>query len=163
MFFTNFIENKISLNKNEDIKDYLNKKTSIKNVACFNQIAKLFNLEKTFCSFYQSNFNDLVKHENFLESDVAIIQKLMQKPFFPRWHLKRGTTGNFTYICLFWENKETATNAVSAWVNSNVKERKKYEEDLLQKNSQFFREIYIIISNVLSYMIIWNIKHEVFK
>ena len=142
MFFTNFRENKISLNKNEDIKDYLNKKTSIKNVACFNQIATHFNLKKTFCSFYQSNFDDIVVHKKrFLELDVVIFQKLIQKPFFPRWLLTPEMTGNSSYKSLFETNKETTTNAISAWVNYRSEERKKYEKDLLEKISQFFREI----------------------
>ena len=140
MFFTSFRQNKISLYKNKNINDYLNKKTSIENVACFNQIATLFNLEKDFGSFYQSNFDDLVKHKRFLELDVAIFQKLMQNPFFSRWHLTRKMTGNFTYRRRFWKNEETARNAVRAWVNHNEEERKKYEEDLLEKSSQFLEK-----------------------
>ena len=74
MFFTNFRENKVSLYKNEDLNDYLNKNTSIENITCFNQIATVFNLKKTFSSFYQSNFDDLVKHKKILELGVAIIK-----------------------------------------------------------------------------------------
>ena len=140
MFFTNFRENKVSLYKNEDLNDYLNKNTSIENITCFNQIATLFNLEKDFCSFYQSNFDDLVENERFLELNVAIFQKLMEKPFFPRWLLTREMTGNFTYKCLFWKNNETIKDAISVWVNCNEEERKNYEEDLLEKNSQFLKE-----------------------
>ena len=140
MFFTNFRENKVSLYKNEDLNDYLNKNTSIENITCFNQIATLFNLEKDFCSFYQSNFDDLVKHKRFLELDVAIIQNLMQNPFFPRWKLTREITSISTFRCLLNKNKESATKAITAWVNCDIEERKKYEKNLIEINSQFLEK-----------------------
>ena len=45
----------------EQSSEKCKKETRIKNVACFDQVAIFLNLEKTFSSFFKSDFNKVVK------------------------------------------------------------------------------------------------------
>ena len=112
---------------------------NIKNLACFNQIAKLFNLEKTFCSFFQSDFNDIVDHKKFLELDVGFLLKILQKPNFPFWYVTRtlSLSGRKIIRSTYPENKQKIVTAVNKWVNHNIGERKKYEEIINATIRQF--------------------------
>ena len=113
---------------------------NIKNLACFNQIAKLFNLEKTFCSFFQSDFNDIVDHKKFLELDVVFFLKLLQKPNFPRWYVTRPvirSNGSKMIKYAYYEITEKLDIAVNKWVNHNIEERQKYEEIINATIRQF--------------------------
>ena len=130
------------MNKNREINGYLNRNTNIENVAVLNQIAVLFNLEKKFCSFFQSDFNDLVKHRKFLELNVVLVKKILDKPNFTScivdceghsiYYIKKAVR----YV--FMKRKKALTEATIAWMNHNIGERKRYEFVLLEKISQYF-------------------------
>ena len=123
MFFVNFRENKVTLYKNEKIEDYLNYKTNIENVACFNQIARIFNLETTFCSFFLSDFNNIVKHKMFKELDINLVQKLLRKPAISRWYnLPRCNCGKRLHYYVK-KHMMRLTDAAYIWIDHNILER----------------------------------------
>ena len=95
-------------------------------------------MEKTFCSFFKSDFNDIVGHKKFLELDVVLIKEILQKPNFPSWYEKReGNMDIYSLIHCFSENRKTLTNATYAWIKHNIAKRKKYEKFLLATIDQF--------------------------
>ena len=135
-FFVNFRKNKITLNKNKEINDYLNRNTTIENVSCFNQIAKVFNYEKTFESFFESNVFKITKHKKFLELEYVFVVKLLHEPKIP----KPQYVNSDAFVSKLWErnqfigtiyDKENLIDAVNAWVNYNTEKRNKYEEVLM--------------------------------
>ena len=130
------------MHKKKEINDYFNINTNIENIVILNQIARLFYLEKTFCSFFKSDFNDIVKHRKFLELDVILVQKILQKPCFVGCLLERNEHKMY-YIksivrFVFKQKKKELTKATTAWVNHNIGERQKYEEVLFATISQYF-------------------------
>ena len=130
------------MNENKEISDYLNKKINIKNVACFNKVARLFNLEKTFCSFFESDFNDIVNHKKFLELDVGFLLKLLEKPNFASWFVTRPLSDGRKQIKFtYFETKEKIDTAVNKWVSYNIGERKKYKEVIFATISLFLVKI----------------------
>ena len=128
------------MNKNKEINDYLSRNTNIENIAVLNQIAVLFNLEKTFCSFFQSDFNDMVNHKKFLELDVVLVLKVLQQPNFPGWYViptVPRSVGRRQIMSTYLKKKTEIFMAVNKWVNHNIGERKKYKNVLLDTICQF--------------------------
>ena len=126
--------------ENDEIKEYLNTNANIKNVACLNQIARFFNFEKTFLSFFQSDFNEIASHRKFLELEIALVLKILEKPSFSRWYVlcflsKFDVKRQIMSTC--HKNKRRIDIAVKKWINHNVGERKKYKKIIFATIRQF--------------------------
>ena len=145
-FFVSFRTDKVILRNNRENSNYLNTKADIKNVSCFNQLATIFNLEKTFDSFFQSELNEIVNNVKFLELEYVLVEKLLTMPrhvyhiFFSKTgvleikkvvHCKEGGVEVQTYVT--YETKKKVLDAAEAWLNYKKDERKKHEKDLLAK------------------------------
>ena len=129
-FFVNFRKNKITLNNNKEINDYFNRNTTIENVSCFGQIAKVFHYEKTFESFFESSVFKITEHKKFLELEYAFVVKLLHEP-----KIQKLQFVNSEFLKTFWKrkpfigttyDKENLIDAVIAWVNHNTEKIKKY-------------------------------------
>ena len=128
------------MNKNKEINDYLSRNTNIENIAVLNQIAVVFNLQKTFCSFFQSDFNDMVNHKKFLELDVVLVLKVLQQPNFPGWYViptVPPSVGRRQIMSTYVKKKTEIFMAANKWVSHNIGERKKYGKVLLDTICQF--------------------------
>ena len=146
LFFFSFKANKVMLYKSKENENYLNKNTDINKISCFKQVAGIFNLQKTFDSFYKSDLTSIVNNVKFLELEYVLVEKLLTMPrhvyhiFFSKTgvleikkvvHCKEGGVEVQTYVT--YETKKKVLDAAEAWLNYKKDERKKHEKDLLAK------------------------------
>ena len=127
-----FKTNKVTLRKNKQINNYLNTKTNINNISCFYQVATIFNLEKTFDSFFNSNLAYIVNNLKFLELEYVLVEKFLLMP-------RHKTTVIYIDDCVekqkfvdFMTEKKVL-DAATSWLNHKSEERKKYKKVLLAK------------------------------
>ena len=116
-------------------------------------IARLFNLEKPYSSLFKSDFNDIVKHRNFLELDVSFLLKVLQKPNFQIWYVTTTvpwSVGRRQIMYTYFENKKKIFIAVNNWVNNNIGERKKYWKVIIATVRQFLDKKKLEISLISS-------------
>ena len=88
-------------------------------------------MDKTFRSFFRSDFNVIYKHEKFLELDVILVQKLLRKPRVTRLYDKKVCgCGKRVYYSYILKERKLA-QSVEIWINHDISIRKKYEKDML--------------------------------
>ena len=124
-------------------------------MAIFNQIGRLFNLEKKFSFFFQSDFNDIVNHKKFLELDVSFLLKILQQPNFPRWYVTTTVSMSRSVdrrqiMSVYSNNTKKIIIAVNKWVNNNIGERKKYWKVIIATVRQFLDKKKLEISLISS-------------
>ena len=134
-FFVSFRTNKAILHKSIENNNYLNTKAVIKNVSCFNQVAKIFNLEKTFDSFFNSNVVHVVNNLKFLELEYVLVEKLLLIPrhVITRLHISKRTLSSRVEKVVRKDIKKQVFEAAKGWINHKSKERKKHEKIFLAK------------------------------
>ena len=134
-FFVSFRTNKAILHKSIENNNYLNTKAVIKNVSCFNQVAKIFNLEKTFDSFFNSNVVYIVNNLKFYELEYVLVEKLL---LFPRhaissYHINLSTGIAQIEKTVHNDTKRQVLDAAKAWLDHKSDERKRHEKIMLTK------------------------------
>ena len=135
LFFFSFKANKVMLHKSEENKNYLNTKTDINKISCFIQIATVFNLEKTFDSFFQSELNEIVNNLKFMELEYVLVKKLLLMPRHDKnvLHMDITTDSQKIEIIVKKDTKKQVLDATKAWLGHKSEERKKHEKCLLAK------------------------------
>ena len=129
-----FKANKVTLRNSEQINNYLNTKTNINNISCFYRVATIFNLEKTFDSFFNSNLAYIVNNLKFFELEYFLVEKLLVIPRHEATVICYRADGTvvkqkFVDFMTEWE----VLDAANAWLDHKKDERKKHERVLLAK------------------------------
>ena len=132
-FFVYFRQYKVILRNSEQINNYLNTNTDINNISCFNQLAKVFVLKKTFDSFYNSRLASIVNNVKFLELEYALAKNLLKKPRNKHLVILSRTECREVKTFVKWDTRKMILNAAKTWLGHKTKERIKYEKDLLAK------------------------------
>ena len=134
-FFVSFRSNKAILHKSIENNNYLNTKAVIKNVSCFNQVAKIFNLEKNFDSFFNSNVVHIVNNLKFYELEYVLVEKLLLIPRhnITRLHIYLSTRSKQVKKIVQKDTKKQILDAAKSWLGHKSKERKIHEKCLLTK------------------------------
>ena len=133
MFLVSFKQDSVSLYRNEDVISYLNTKTNINNISFFNRFARIFNLERTFNSFFKSELSTIVKNEKFLELEYDLVKRFLLLPRHIEHNPFCFTTVDGIDLELDFDIgcEERVLEAANAWLNHKTKERKNYKGVLL--------------------------------
>ena len=127
--------NKVTLRKrkSKEINNYLNTKANINNISCFNQVATIFNLEKTFDSFFNSKLTTIVYNVNFLELEYNLVEKLLLMPRHEE--IVRCVTNDGIEFESFVDPriKKQVSDAAEDWLDHKIEEREKHEKILFAK------------------------------
>ena len=128
-----FKANKLTLRKrkSKEINKYLNTKTNINNISCFNQVATVFNLKKRFYSFFKSKLSCIVNNLKFLELEYVLVKKLLLLPRHTKYIIDLRKGGVEIEKIVHDKIKEQVLNAAKAWLNHKSEERKEHEKLML--------------------------------